>query len=110
MQEKLEPFSIIHNYFFLGLMKAVMESPERSLIVVFTDNGSKNLKLKTEVMRIKEEKNIEIFIVLTPIYEGRRKDKSLEVFNEVSQVFQINEVGADMFLQTVEEFEEANCI
>ena len=87
-----------------------MESPERSLIVVFTDNGSKNLKLKTEVMRMKEEKNIEIFIVLTPIYEGRRKDKSLEVFNEVSQVFQINEVGADMFLQTVEEFEEANCI
>ena len=91
-------------------MKAVMESPERSLIVVFTDNGSKNLKLKTEVMRMKEEKDIEIFIVLTPIYEGRRKDKSLEVFNEVSQVFQINEVGADMFLQTVEEFEEANCI
>ena len=91
-------------------MKAVMESPERSLIVVFTDNGSKNLKLKTELMRMKEEKNIEIFIVLTPIYEGRRKDKSLEVFNEVSQVFQINEVGADMFLQTVEEFEEANCI
>ena len=87
-----------------------MESPERSLIVVFTDNGSKNLKLKTELMRMKEEKNIEIFIVLTPIYEGRRKDKSLEVFNEVSQVFQINEVGADMFLQTVEEFEEANCI
>ena len=87
-----------------------MESPERSLIVVFTDNGSKNLKLKTEVMRMKEEKDIEIFIVLTPIYEGRRKDKSLEVFNEVSQVFPINEVGADMFLQTVEEFEEANCI
>ena len=87
-----------------------MESPERSLIVVFTDNGSKNLKLKTEVMRMKEEKDIEIFIVLTPIYEGRRGDKSLEIFNEVSQVFQINEVGADMFLQTVEEFEEANCI
>ena len=87
-----------------------MESPERSLIVVFTDNGSKNLKLKTEVMRMKEDKDIEIFIVLTPIYEGRRGDKSLEIFNEVSQVFQINEVGADMFLQTVEEFEEANCI
>ena len=59
---------------------------------------------------MKEEKNIEIFIVLTPIYEGRARDKSLEVFNEVSQVFQINEVGADMFLQTVEEFEESNCL
>ena len=93
-----------------GLMVALKESPEKSLIVVFTDNGSKNLKLKNEIMRMKEEKNIEIFIVLTPIYEGSPGDRSLKVFNEVSQVFPINEVGADMFLQTVEEFEEENCI
>jgi len=93
-----------------GLKMAVLQSPPKSLIVVFTDNGSKNLKLKNDIMRMKKEKNIEIFIVLTPIYEGRARDKSLEVFNEVSQVFQINEVGADMFLQTVEEFEESNCL
>jgi len=93
-----------------GLMVAVSESPPKSLIVVFTDNGSKNLKLKKDIMRMKDEKNVEIFIVLTPIYEGRARDKSLEVFNEVSQVFPINEVGADMFLQTVEEFEESNCL
>ena len=91
-------------------MVALKESPEKSLIVVFTDNGSKNLKLKNEIMRMKEEKNIEIFIVLTPIYEGFPGDRSIKVFNEVSQVFPINEVGADMFLQTVEEFEEENCI
>ena len=59
------------------------------------------------ILRIK---SISFFLVLTPIYEGRARDKSLEVFNEVSQVFQINEVGADMFLQTVEEFEESNCL
>ena len=41
---------------------AVLQSPPKSLIVVFTDNGSKNLKLKNDIMRMKKEKNIEIFI------------------------------------------------
>ena len=93
-----------------GLLMAVQESPEKSLIVVFTDNGSKNLRLKTEIMRIKEEKNQEIYIVLTPIYEGYPNDKSLQVYDEVAEVFFINEVGADQFLGKVEEFEEKNCI
>lgn len=93
-----------------GLLRAVEESPEKSLVVVFTDNGSKNLKLKTEVMRIKEEKGIEIYIVLTPIYEGWPNDKSLDIYDQVAEVFFINEVGADQFLGKVEEFEEGNCI
>ena len=45
-----------------GLKIAVLQSPPKSLIVVFTDNGSKNLKLKNDIMRMKKEKNIEIFI------------------------------------------------
>ena len=45
-----------------GLKLAVLQSPPKSLIVVFTDNGSKNLKLKNDIMRMKKEKNIEIFI------------------------------------------------
>ena len=45
-----------------GLKMAVLQSPPKSLIVVFTDNGSKNLKLKNDIMRMKKEKNIEIFI------------------------------------------------
>jgi hypothetical protein len=34
--------------------------------VVFTDNGSKDLKLKKEILQLKAEKSLEIFIVLTP--------------------------------------------
>ena len=47
--------------------------------VVFTDNGSKDLKLKDEILRIKKKKELEIYIVLTPDYEGRDNDDSIRV-------------------------------
>jgi hypothetical protein len=46
---------------------------------VFTDNGSKDLKLKEEILRIKKKKELEVYIVLTPDYEGRPNDESLKV-------------------------------
>ena len=86
-------------------------------------------------MKIEKEKDLQVFIVLTPVYEGWPNDKSLLVFDEVAevkkatffqqsvekqkqkviinnpfQVFFINEVGADAFLGKVEEFEEGNCL
>ena len=48
--------------------------------VVFTDNGSKDLKLKKEILQLKADKSLEIFIVLTPEYEGRPEDESLKVY------------------------------
>ena len=47
--------------------------------MVFTDNGSKDLKLKEEILRIKKKKELELYIVLTPDYEGRPNDESLRV-------------------------------
>ena len=93
-----------------GVMVALKETPEKSLIVVFTDNGSKDLILRDEVMRLKKDKQTEIYIVLTPVFEGWPNDKSLVVYDEIAEVFFIDEVGADAFLGKVEEFEESNCI
>lgn len=93
-----------------GLLLACKQSPDKSLIVVFTDNGSKDLNLATDILRLKKEKNLEIFIVLTPVYEGWPNDKSLVIFDEIANVFFINEVGADAFLGEVESFEESNCL
>merc|ERR1711874_942387 len=84
-----------------GLLVALQNSDPKSLIVVFTDNGSKDLNL---------EKEIEVFIVLTPAYEGRFNGPSLPSYGRMGKVFLINEVGADSFLRDVEEFEETNCI
>ena len=33
-----------------GLLVAATKTPEKSLIVIFTDNGSKDLKLKDEIL------------------------------------------------------------
>ena len=96
--------------FITGLLLACKESTDKSLIVVFTDNGSKDLNLATDILRLKKEKNLEIFIVLTPVYEGWPNDKSLVIFDEIANVFFINEVGADAFLGEVESFEESNCL
>jgi len=93
-----------------GLLTACQVTPVGSLVVVFTDNGTKDLKLEREIMRLKEEKQLEIYIVLTPVYEGRSRDPSLPLFARLGQVFFIDEVGADFFINSVEQFEEGNCI
>ena len=33
-----------------GLLVAATKTPEKSLVVVFTDNGTKDLKLKDEIL------------------------------------------------------------
>ena len=66
-----------------GLLGAIENAPDRSLIVVFTDNGSKDLNLKNEVLRRKNEKGLTVYIVLTPIFEGFPRDPSLKVYDQV---------------------------
>lgn len=93
-----------------GLLVALQNASPKSLVVVFTDNGSKDLMLERDIVRLRKTKEIEVFIVLTPAYEGRLNGPSLPAFSRMGKVFLINEVGADSFLQRVEEFEEENCI
>ena len=94
-----------------GLLAGVQTAPAKSLVVVFTDNGSKDLNLRREIIRIKRERQIAVYIVLTPIFEGFPNDPSLGVYEEVSdELFFINEVGVDVFLSTVQNFEKNNCV
>jgi len=93
-----------------GLLTALKQATPKSLVVVFTDNGSKDLILEQEIIRIKEEKMIEVFIVLTPIFEGWLNGPSLPAFHRMGKVFLISEVGAEIFLRRVEQFEEEHCV
>ena len=93
-----------------GLLVALQNASPRTLIVVFTDNGSKDLNLETEIIRLRKAKECEVFIVLTPAYEGKFNGPSLPSYGRMGKVFLINEVGADSFLRDVEVFEETNCI
>lgn len=93
-----------------GLLVALQNAMPKSLVVVFTDNGSKNLDLEKQIIKLRDEKECEVFIVLTPEYEGKKNGKSLPVYNRLGKVFLISDVGADQFLGSVEEYEETNCI
>ena len=53
---------------------------------------------------------MEIYLVLTPEYEGNPLDKSLDVYDEIATVFFISEVTTETLITTVEKFEEGNCI
>ena len=57
-----------------------------TLIVVFTDNGSKDLFLEKEVIKLRERKQCEVYIVLTPAFEGRITGKSLPAYGRMGQV------------------------
>ena len=57
-----------------------------TLIVVFTDNGSKDLFLEKEVIKLRERKQCEVYIVLTPAYEGKITGKSLPAYGRMGQV------------------------
>jgi len=93
-----------------GLLVALQNASPKSLIVVFTDNGTKDLRLERDIVHLRQTKEIEIFIVLTPVYEGKFNGKSLPAYGRMGKVFLIEEVGADSFLKTVETFEENNCV
>ena len=49
-----------------GLLGAINKSPEKSLICVFTDNGSKDLELGRDILKKKRDKRLTVYIVLTP--------------------------------------------
>ena len=93
-----------------GLLVALQNADPKSLIVVFTDNGSKDLILEKDILRMRKTKECDVFIVLTQAYEGRFNGKSLPSYGRMGKVFLINEVGADSFLRDVEVFEESNCL
>ena len=54
--------------------------------MVFTDNGSKDLFLEKEVIKLRERKQCEVYIVLTPAFEGRITGKSLPAYGRMGQV------------------------
>ena len=69
-----------------GLMVALEVATPGTLIVVFTDNGSKDLFLEDEIIALRERKRCEVYIVLTPAYEGRITGKSLPSYGRMGQV------------------------
>ena len=54
---------------------------------------------------------MKVYIVLTPVFEGRRSDPSLAAYEAIAdKVFDLADVGVDTFLTQVETFERSHCV
>ena len=65
---------------------ALQKTSPNSLVVVFTDNGTKDLKLEREIVRLRDTKKCEVYIVLTPQYEGYLNGKSLPAYGRMASM------------------------
>jgi len=60
-----------------GLVVALRSAAPRTLIVVFTDNGTKDLRLENEIVRLREEKDIEVSLKNTRKKEIQRNVEAI---------------------------------
>merc|ERR1719270_1717901 len=74
-----------------GLLVALQNASPKSLVVVFTDNGSKDLNLEKEIVRLRKDKECEVFIVLTPAYEGKFNGPKVPSAARIGKVIHINQ-------------------
>ena len=49
-----------------GLLVALQNASPKSLIVVFTDNGSKDLKLEKDIVRLRKSMEVEVSMMIKP--------------------------------------------
>ena len=93
-----------------GLLAAINKSPEKSLICVFTDSGSKDLELGRDIIQQKKAKQLTVYIVLTQVFAGTEDDQSFGTYKAIAdEVFHITDVNADTFLSKVVAFEK-HCV
>jgi len=77
---------------FGGMLTACEQSPRESLILVTTDNGSKDDRLLGKIKKCLAEKGSTAYIVLNPYYEG--DELSRKQYEEVANsVINISRVG-----------------
>ena len=76
--------TIIHFIIITGLLVTMRNMPKNGVVLVFTDNPSKNLGLQDELIALRNEKAITIFFVLAPRYYGTVNDASWKVFDNLS--------------------------
>ena len=55
---KFQRHLVLYGSHWQGLLGAINKSPEKSLICVFTDNGSKDLELSRDILKKKRDKQL----------------------------------------------------
>ena len=94
---------LVHLILLPGLSVTLQKMPHNGVVLLFTDSPSKNLQLEAELIAIRDEKKITIFVVLTPGYFGTKHDASWKVYVNLSEgrIYDLLNFDKDQFFQEV---------
>ena len=62
----------------------MQKMPWNGVVVVFTDHKTKNYNLERDINLLRNEKNLDVIVVLAPKYGGMVNDTSWQVYQRVS--------------------------
>jgi len=94
---------------FQGLLHTLQKIPKYGMIMLLTDTASKNLDLFDELVKLRDEKEAIIYVVLTPEYEERRSedvfvgDDSWKKYKEISKgkMYDMDDYDRAKFLKEI---------
>ena len=96
--------------FGLGLLFTLQKMPANGIAVVFTDHKTKNYDLQRDIISLKNEKDLDVIVVLDPKYRGTVNDSSWQVYNRVSdRVFDMETTTLDQLIAEVYKRADAKC-
>lgn len=86
-----------------GLYVTLDKMPHNGVVLLFTDSPTKNLHLQAQLIAMRDEKEITIFVVLTPGYFGTKHDASWKVYVNLSEgrIYDLLNFDKDQFFQEV---------
>jgi len=86
-----------------GMLLTLHAMPQHGAVLVFTDDGSKNLDLIDDIIALKNEKDLKIYIVLAPKYKAKVGDASWVAYQNISDgnVFNLKDFSKDKFISAI---------
>ena len=85
------------------MVKILNEMPNDGVVLVFADTISKNLQLESNIETLKQQKNIKLFVVFSPSYDGAVGDAAYTMFENVSDgpILNLPDFTVDDFVNAV---------
>lgn len=85
--------------------------PQHGVVLVFTDAPSKHLGLEEGLIALRDEKELKIFIVLAPRYNGLVNDSSWNVYENLSEgrIYNMADFNRSTFIEEVVQVVGSNC-
>ena len=78
-------YSLNYPFTSPGLWRTLQNLPKHGVALVITDQPSKDLNMEAEITKLRDSKEIKIFVVLSPSYKGKIEDDSWNVYKRLSE-------------------------